>query len=66
MEEVKRLKALKMREIRKKLGMVSKESGFAEDGEFRLFFMQSFELKRVGRTDDTFCDLRFRVRSFGS
>lgn len=31
-DEVKRLKALKMREIRQKLNLVSKESGFAEDG----------------------------------
>lgn len=35
-EEVKRLKALKMREIRQKLNLVSKESGFAEDGAFLL------------------------------
>lgn len=38
-EEVKRLKALKMREIRQKLDLVSKESGFAEDGAIpSLFF----------------------------
>lgn len=35
-EEVKRLKALKMREIRKKLNLVSKESGLAEDGSIHL------------------------------
>lgn len=60
MEEVKRLKALKMREIRKKLGMVSKESGFAEDGEFRLFCTQSFGLTRGERTNDTLCGLRLQ------
>lgn len=37
-EEVKRLKALKMREIRQKLNLVSKESGFAEDGAIPLLF----------------------------
>lgn len=32
-EEVKRLKALKMREIRKKLGVIGTEGGIQEEGE---------------------------------